>query len=55
MQHMGELIRIRNEILATQNYYNQKVTYDKLRYIVASRIPPGSMNKVLKNKIAKSI
>ena len=55
MKQTGELIRIRNENLANQNYYNKKVTYDKLRHIVASRIPPGSMSKDFISKVAKSL
>jgi len=55
MKQMGELIRIRNENLANQDYYNKKVTYDKLRHDMASRIPHGSMNKDFQNKTGISI
>ena len=55
MKQMGELIRIRNENLANQDYYNLKNEYDKLRHIVASRIPHGSMNNEFKAKAGFSI
>ena len=50
VKQMCELIRIRNENLANQDYYNKKIEYDKLRHIVASRIPHGSMNNDFRAK-----
>ena len=45
MKAMPQLVALRNERLAQQNNYNNKLDYDKTRNIVAQEVPPNQLNR----------
>jgi len=45
MKAMPELVAMKNEHILNNDNYNKKIEYDKLRNMVAEKIPPYQMNK----------